>query len=207
MFQKAIHVIKPDKVPEEGTDYVVCDFGFTEGHPLAMGFVRITRDDIWYQWDEIHGIGIQLDEAIAEMKVKLGDRRLAAIIADSARPDLIDYMSSKGLPVIPSPKKQNSIVSGIELMRLRLKPKLQIIGEPKPNYYVSSNCKKTIYEWSHYRYREIKLNRHPSETPEKKMDDMMDALRYLALHFKYGQPKDEKIPDASALKELSPYGV
>jgi len=206
-FKKEIHVIRPDQVPAEGTDYVTLDFGFTEGHPLAMGFIRITRDDIWYQWDEVYGVGIQLDDAIAEMQVKLGDRKLTAIIADSARPDLIDYMAVKGLPVIPSPKKQNSIVSGIDLLRVRLKPKIQIIGEPKPNYYIANNCKKSIYEWTHYRYREIKLNRHPSEVPEKKFDDNLDALRYLALFFKYGQVKDEAIPKTEMQKNFNQYGL
>jgi hypothetical protein len=207
MFNRDIHIVEPDDVPKDGTDYVVLDFGFTEGHPLAIGFVRITRDDVWYQWDEIHGIGIQLEDALTEMKYKLGDRKLTGIIADSARPDLIDYMASKGYPVIPSPKKQNSIVSGIDLLRKRIKPKVQIIGNPKPNYYVASNCKKTIYEWTHYRYKEIKEDRPPSELPEKRHDDMMDALRYLELFFKFGHPKDEKIPESSILKDFNSYGI
>lgn len=207
MFNKQIHVVKPADIPDEGTDYVVLDFGFAEGHPLAIGFVRITRDDIWYQWDEIHGTGIQLEDALAEMRYKLGDRKLTGIIADSARPDLIDYMASKGYPVIPSPKKQNSIVSGIDLLRKRLKPKIQLIGPPKPNYFVSSNCKNTIYEWTHYRYKEIKEDRIPTELPEKKFDDMLDALRYLELFFKFGHPKDDKIPESSMLKEINSYGL
>lgn len=207
MFNKDIHVIKSDKVPEEGTDYVALDFGFTEGHPLAACFIRITRDDVWYQWDEIHGTGIQLEEALAEIKYKMGDRRLTAIIADSARPDLIDYMASKGYPVVPSPKKQNSIVSGIDLLRKRLKPKVQIIGTPKPNYYITSNCKKTIYDWTHYRYKELKADRHPTELPEKKFDDSLDAIRYLELFFKFGHPNDEKVPEATMIKDLNSYGL
>lgn len=206
-FDKQTHVVEPEDVPEEGTDYVVLDFGFAEGHPLAMGFVRITRDDEWYQWDEIHGTGIQLEDALSEMRYKLGNRRLTAIVADSARPDLIDYIASKGYPVVPSPKKQNSILSGIDLLRKRIKPKVQLIGKPKPNYYVASNCKKTIFEWTHYRYKEIKEGRNPAELPEKKHDDMMDALRYLELWFKFGHPQDTKVPEASMLKDLNPYGL
>jgi Terminase RNAseH like domain len=206
-FNREIHVIEPDAVPEQGTDYIVLDFGFAEGHPLAMGFVRITRDDVWYQWDEIHGTGIQLEEALSEMRYKLGNRKLTAIIADSARPDLIDYIASKGYPVVPSPKKQNSILSGIDLLRKRIKPKIQLIGKPEPNYFVASNCKKTIFEWTHYRYKELKENRSPSELPDKKNDDMLDALRYLELFFKFGHPKNDKLPEASMLKDLNGYGL
>lgn len=207
MFNKEIHVIKPEEVPDEGTDYIALDFGFAEGHPMAACFIRITRDDVWYQWDEIHGTGIQLDDAIAEIKVKMGDRQLTGIIADSARPDLIEYMQSKGFPVIPSPKKQNSIVTGIQLLAQRLRPKIQITGTPKPNYYITTNCPKTIYDWQHYSYKEIKANRHPSELPEKRFDDSLDAIRYLALFLKFGNQKSDKLPTASMIKELNPYGL
>lgn len=202
MFNRKIHVIDPDDAPSEGTHYVALDFGFAEGHPLAMCFVTITSDDVWYQWDEIHGTQIQLEEALAEMTYKLGDKRLTAIIADSARPDLIDWMAAQGYPVVPAPKKQNSVLTGIDLMRKRIKPKVQITGEPRPNYYVTRNCKKTIYDWTHYRFKEIKEDRPPSELPEKRYDDSLDALRYLELFFKFGHPKDEKIPDSTMLKEL-----
>lgn len=207
MFEKKIHVVKPEDIPDEGTEYIALDFGFAEGHPMAACFVRITRDDVWYQWDEIHGTGIQIDDLCAEIRIKLGDRQLAGIVADSARPDLIEYMQSKGFPVIPSPKKQNSIVSGIQLLSKRLRPKIQIIGEPKPNYYVSMVCKGTIYDFTHYRYREIKQNRHPQEVPEKKFDDSLDAIRYLELFFKFGVQKNEKAPQSTITKSLNSYGL
>lgn len=207
MFDKKIHVVKPEEIPDEGTEYIALDFGFAEGHPMAACFIRITRDDVWYQWDEIHGTGIQIDDLCAEIRVKMGDRQLTGIVADSARPDLIEYMQNKGFPVIPSPKKQNSIVSGIQLLSKRLRPKIQIIGVPKPNYFVSSICKGTIYDFTHYRYKEVKQNRHPQEIPEKRFDDSLDAIRYLELFFKYGQVSDTKLPNASMTKELNGYGL
>lgn len=207
MFNKDVHKVKPEEVPDEGTDYIALDFGFAEGHPAAACFVRITRDDIWYQWDEIHGTGIQIDDLIAEIRLKMGDRKLTAIIADSARPDLIEYMQGKGLPVIPAPKKQNSVPAGIQLFSRRLRPKIQVIGEPKPNYFVASNCPRTIYDFTHYRYKELKKDRHPMELPEKRYDDSLDALRYLELFFKYGHPKDDKMPQSSIMKEMNSYGL
>lgn len=207
MFNKDIHVVKPEEIPNEGTEYIALDFGFAEGHPMAACFIRITRDDVWYQWDEIHGTGIQIDDLCAEIRIKMGDRQLTGIVADSARPDLIEYMQSKGFPVIPSPKKQNSIVSGIQLLSKRLRPKIQIIGDPKPNYFVSSVCKGTIYDFLHYRYKEVKQNRHPQEVPEKHYDDSLDAIRYLELFFKFGIQKDDKPMKSSMVKELNSYGL
>lgn len=208
MFNKKIHVVKPEEIPDEGTEYIALDFGFAEGHPMAACFIRITRDDVWYQWDEIHGTGIQIDDLCAEIRVKMGDRQLTGIVADSARPDLIEYMQNKGFPVIPSPKKQNSIVSGIHLLSKRLRPKIQIIGPPKPNYYVSMVCKGTIYDFTHYRYKEVKQDRPPQELPDKKFDDALDAIRYLELFFKYGQQdSNKKPPEASMVKDLNSYGL
>jgi hypothetical protein len=129
-YSKKTHHVDARDIPKEGTDYVFLDFGFAEGHPAAACFVRITRDDIWYQWDEIHGTGIHIDDLIADIRRKMGDRVLTAIIADSARPDLIDYMVSKGMPVIPASKTANSVSAGIQLFSRRLRPKIQVMGNP-----------------------------------------------------------------------------
>jgi len=208
MFDKKIHNVKAEDVPFEGANYVALDFGFAEGHPAAAAFIRIDKDDTWYQWDEIHGTGIQIDELIAQIRQKMDGRTLNAIVADSARPDLIDYMQTKGLPVIPAPKKQNSVPAGIQLLSQRLKPKIQIMGPPKPGYYIDvKNCPKTVYDWTHYRYKEVKQDRHPMELPEKRFDDSLDAIRYLALFFRYGQVKDEGLPKTEMEKSFNSYGL
>lgn len=207
-YSRKTHHVDAENIPKEGTDYIFLDFGFAEGHPMAACFVRITKDDIWYQYDEIHGTGIHMDDLIAEIRTKMGERRLTGIIADSARPDLIEYMAGKGMPVIPAPKKQNSVATGIQLFSRRLRPKIQIIGEPKPNFYIDTiNCPKTHYQFTHYRYKEIKQHRNPDENPEKKNDDAMDALRYGELFFKFGVKTDDKMPTASLTKEFNSYGL
>lgn len=208
MFNKDIHVIKPEKIPSGIPTYIALDFGFAEGHPMACNFIDIdAKTDTWYQWDEIHETGMQMDDLMAEIRTRLGEKQLTAIVADSARPDLIEYLQSKGLPVIPAPKKSNSVPSGIQLHSRRLQPKIQIIGEPKPNIYFTPNCKKTIYDYTHYRYKEIKKDRHPMELPEKKFDDSPDANRYLELWLKYGLQGNDKPLKSTALKELGEYGL
>jgi len=208
-YTPSIHHVPADQIPKEGTDYIFLDFGFAEGHPMAACFVRITRDDIWFQWDEIFGTGITVDEDfIAEIRAKMGDRRLTAIIADSARPDLIEYMQSRGMPVIPAPKHQNSVTSGIQLFSRRLRPKIQIFGQPKPNYFIDTvNCPNTHYQFKHYRYKEVKALRNPDENPEKKNDDAMDALRYGELFFKFGHKEEEKPMKSSVVQEFNSYGL
>lgn len=208
-YTKKTHHVDAYKIPEEGTNYIALDFGFAEGHPMAACFVRITRDDIWYQWDEIHGTGIHIDDLIGEIRAKMGDRLLTGIVADSARPDLIEYMAAKGMPMIPAPKTQNSVVAGIQLFSRRLKPKIQVIGEPKPNFYIDTKaCPRTDYDFKHYRYKEYKEGKLQQENPDKRFDDSLDALRYLELFFKFGHPdQSKKKIESSVVKELNGYGL
>lgn len=208
MYAKRTHNISSEDIPSEGTNYIALDFGFGPGHPLAACFIRITRDDMWYQWDEIHGEGLQLDDVIAEIRNKMGGRSLAGIVADSARPDLIDYMASKGMPIIPAPKAQNSVLSGITLMSRRFQPKVQLMGEPRPNYRIDvQNCPGTHYDLTHYRYKETKEGKLQQENPDKKYDDAPDALRYLQLWLKFGVRKDDKLPKNSMLKSMNSFGL
>lgn len=187
-FDRKIHVITPSdkRLPLEPTIYGVWDFGYAEGHPMAFNFVEIDGQGTWFVTDEIHGTGIDMETMIEQIRVKQAGRKLSGIIADSARPDLIELARSKGLNVIPSPKRQGSVQSGITLLSHRIQPKIQLTGMPEPAIYFTENCKKTIYQMENYKWKEPKENRPTSDVPVKKDDDHPDALRYLALYLKYG---------------------
>lgn len=202
-FDRETHVLAQNdkRIPEDGTLYITWDFGWVEGHPTAINFVEIDNQGKWFVTDEIHGIKIDLDDAISMIRTKLGSRRPVALIADSARPDLVELVRQKmtnaeglGFPVFGAPKKQGSISAGIILMNQKIKPKIQLTGLPEPDFYITENCRKTIYQFENYRYREHKKDRPVSDLPVKKDDDHPDGLRYLALYLKYGLPnKDDKI--------------
>lgn len=193
MFDRKIHVISPNdkRIPPDGTLYITWDFGWVEGHPTAVNFVIIDNSGKWFVIDEIHGTRIDLEDIIEMIRVKAGERRITGVIADSARPDLIETAKSKSktLPIFGAPKKQGSIVAGIALLGTLLKPKVQLLGMPEPEVFVTSNCAKTIYQLENYRYREVKKDRPNSDLPIKMDDDHPDGLRYLALYLKYGLVK------------------
>jgi hypothetical protein len=197
-FKRATHVVDPDMVPDQGTDYVIIDFGYAKEHPCAVNFVRVDIEDRWWVYDEIHVTETDMDAIIDMIRLKIGDKRITTIIGDSARPDLIAYMQGKGLPVVPSSKKSGSKVSGIQLLATRMRPRLQLVGQPKPQILFTKNCKYTILDFEQYKYAEPKKDRLPSEEPLKKDDDHPDAIRYLALHLKYASIVDDK-----AVKKMS----
>lgn len=191
-FKRSVHVVKPDQIPDQGTDYVVIDFGYADDHPMAVNFVRVDIEDRWWIYDEIHVIKTELDVVIEDIKRRMADRRITAIIADGHRPDLIAYMQGKGLPVVPGPKGDGSVLAGIDLLRIRLRPRIQLVGEPKPQILFSSVCKYTIIDFEQYKYAEVKKDRPANENPLKKSDDHPDAIRYLALYLKTAASRVDK---------------
>jgi phage terminase large subunit len=194
MFKRAIHVVPPSSVPEEGTDFITIDFGWAQDHPTAVNFIRVDIEDRWWVYDEIHVIETPLEDIIHQIKLKMGDKRISQVIADSARPDLIDVCLQKGLPVIPVNKTGKSVASGIMLLGTRMQPRLQLVGIPKPQIFFTSNCKETILEFEQYKYAEAKKEKRVNEEPIKKYDNHPDGLRYLALHLKYTLGKNDTVP-------------
>lgn len=196
MFDRNTHLITENdkRIPIEGRLYGCWDFGYAEGHPMAFNVVIIDNQGRWFVTEEIHGTGIQMDDMIERIRTRIAGRKLESIIADSARPDLIDYARSKGLPVLPSPKRAGSIASGISLLAQRLQPKPQLMGNAEVEMFFTDNCKRTVYQFENYKYGEVRENRPTRELPLKMDDDHPDAIRYLALYLKYGLVNKKKVP-------------
>lgn len=200
-FDRKTHVISQvdKRIPENGTLYITWDFGWAEGHPTAINFIDIDNQGRFFVIDEIHGYHMSIEDLLGQIKNKLGERKPVGIICDSARPDLIDQVTQKApdilgfiTAIIPAPKRQNSVADGIQLLGAMIKPKIQLSMLPEPDFFVTENCKMTVYQFENYRYREIKEDRPPSDVPMKKDDDHCDGIRYLKLYLKYGLPEKRK---------------
>lgn len=219
MFDRKVHVLNPDGTREDGdreriaipyetgTLFVVWDFGWVEGHPTAVNFILVDNHQRMFIIDEIHGTQIDIDDVIEMIRMKAGGMRITTVIADSARPDLIEIARSKHLPVIGAPKKQGSVPAGIQLMGQKLFPRMQMLSMPEPNMYVTANCKNTIYQLENYRYKENKKDRPASDLPVKMNDDHPDAIRYLLLYLKYGLMKNDKPINAPLPMKTNQYGL
>lgn len=202
-FDRKVHVVKPIDIPEDLTIYIGMDFGY---HTTASLFVGIDKDQNWYVYDEIYGREEILKDIIPRIRDKLADKRLVLIVGDSQAKDAIETMARE-FPIVPVVKRADSIVHGIDLIRTKLKPRIQLVGEPKPTLFISSVCKNFIQEMEAYKYPEDKPERNPSDLPIKENDHGPDALRYLTLHLKYGLQKDDKLPKATTMKQLNQYGL
>lgn len=205
MFDRKIHVIPPSSFPEELTYYAAIDFGW---HTTAFLLLGVDKDQTWYVVDSVYGKEETLEDLIPRIKNVIGDKRVVLIVADSANRDAIEVMQ-KQFPVIGVNKANDSkgYATGIGLVTEKLKPRIQLVGEPKPSLYIGSNNKHFIFEMESYRFPEEKPERNPDDVPVKEDDHGPDAIRYLFLHLKMGLQKDDKPLEFEMQKQSNEYGL
>lgn len=167
-FDRKIHVVKPTEIPEDLTYYGAIDFGW---HTTAFLLWGVDKDQTWYLIDEVYGKEETLEDILPRIKNVIGSKRLVVIVADSANRDAIEIMG-KTYPVVGVNKANDTkgYQLGISLITEKLKPRLQLIGLPKPSMYIGSNCKNFIFELESYRFPEDKPERNPSDVPIKEND-------------------------------------
>lgn len=205
MFDRKIHVINPNDIPQELTYYGAIDFGW---HTTAFLLFGVDKDQTWYLVDSVYGKETVFEDLLPQIKNVIGDKRMVLIVADSANRDAIEVLG-KSYPVVGVNKANDTkgYQLGIALVTEKLKPRMQLIGPPKPSIYYGSNNKEFIFEKESYRFPEDKPERNPSDVPIKENDHGPDAERYLFLHLKHGMVKDDKPLKFAMDKELNSYGL
>ena len=204
-FDRKVHVMKPSEIPLDLTYYGAIDFGW---HTTAFLLWGVDKDQVWYLIDEVYGKEETLEQVIPRIKNAIGDKRLVLMIGDSANRDAIEVMG-KDFPISGVNKANDTkgYALGISLITEKLKPRLQLVGEPKPSMYIGSNCKNFIFEVESYRFPEEKAERNASDIPVKENDHGPDAARYLFLHLKHGMAKEDKIPKTYLAKQENQFGL
>ena len=205
MFDRKVHIIKPADVPMELTYYACIDFGW---HTTAFLLVGVDKDQTWYVIDEMYGKEEELDHLIPRIKNTIGDKRIVLVVGDSANRDAMEVMG-RHFPMVGVNKANDSkgYALGIGQITEKLRPRMQLVGEPKPTLYIGSNCAHFIRELEAYRFPEEKAERNASDVPIKEDDHGPDALRYLFLHLKFGLVKDEKPLEFEMAKQSNEFGL
>lgn len=140
------------------------DFGFTND-PSALEHVIEAHGDLWVD-EEIYSTGLTNPD-IAHRAKGAGVTGDDQIIADCAEPKSIAELRAHGLWVTASPKGQDSIVSGIDILRrYRIHVTRRSMG-------VIGNLRS--YQWGRDR------DGNMTNKPEDRNNHGIDAIRYVAL--------------------------
>ena len=140
------------------------DFGFTND-PSALEKVVLAHGDLWV--DELVYSTNLTNPDIAQRARNEGVTKEQQIIADCAEPKSIRELQAAGLWVTPSPKGQDSIVSGLDILK-RYK-----IHVTRRSLGLLSNLR--AYKWDTDRDGNL------TNKPEDKNNHGIDAIRYVAL--------------------------
>jgi phage terminase large subunit len=141
------------------------DWGFAKDPTVLIRCY--TKGRTLYVDREAYAIGCEIDRTPALFdQLENGQARKWRIIADSARPETISYMSKHGYPrMVPAKKGKGSVEDGVEFLK-----SYDVVVHPQ--------CRHTIDELTTYSY---KVDRQTEEVLPILQDDknhVIDALRY-----------------------------
>jgi len=165
--------VEPFEAPKGSSFYFGADWGYSiDPSVLIRCFISGTTLFIDYEAYEIGCEIVRLPELFA--KVPESDKW--PVVADSARPETINYMNTHGFPLVSgSVKGAKSVEDGVEFIR-----SFDIVVHPR--------CTHTKDEFSLYSFKADQLGR-PTNVIADKHNHLMDAIRY-GVYTKYKNRSD-----------------
>lgn len=152
-----------DDPPDDTRLYYGADWGFSvDPTALARCFIQ---DDTLYISHEAYGIGVELD-AIPELFDTVPGARVWPIKADSARPETISHVRSKGFNISAAPKWPGSVEDGLAVLK----------GFRK--IVIHERCRHAAEEFRLYSYKTDPLTNDVLPIIVDKHNHVIDAIRY-----------------------------
>ncbi len=180
-------IVEPFAAPEDGFAkgddtrfFYGLDWGFAVD-PFA-GVRAFVHDGKIHIDHEAYGFDIGLDELAEYIRGALPGIDSCRAYGDSSRPETIEYLSRRAIPVKACTKKKGSIEDGISY----LQSFRQIVVHPR--------CENTAREFRLYRYLVDRSLEQVVRKPEDKNNHCMDALRY-AFDAEINGKADIVVPD------------
>jgi len=187
-FDTMLHVVPYFKIPDDWT--IVLGLDPHDRTPHAVIFCAINRDQDVFIFDEIHEHCL-IEDLAKKMKEKLKFLKTVGPITMPAYSVIDTSAKTQNMITGRSYKEElglmygffcidahKDVLAGISKVREFLN-----YQNKKPNLYVMEHCRATIRQFRHYIWDDYvhkdKLN--PKETPLKKDDHLLDALRYVLM--------------------------
>lgn len=213
-FSRNTHVVKPFIIPAEWPRFVGADHGYR--NPACFLWCAIDYDGNVYVYKEFYQNEWIIEEIVKGTKE--GGRGIVSVNAkdkiegiwidpstkadrgkDSDFQTYLDFLP-KDWSLIPA---NNEVETGIDRVKqyLKINEKTQ-----KPRLFIFETCEKVIEQLTQYRYEELQPGqenvRNIKESPVKKDDHAVDALRYAIM----SRPEEPKVKDLKERKR-NEYGM
>ena len=152
-----------DKKPDYFKEYIMgIDFGFN--HPTVLTKVYFHERELFVE-NIIHESYLTTTDLINKMN-ELGVDQNVEIMADWARPEIIQEMKLSGYNVHPANKSVKKGIDNVKQFKV----------------YGYSDDKNMITEFENYKWR--KVGDRITDEPVKEYDDISDAIRYATYYIK-----------------------
>ncbi len=208
-FDRAKHVVKPFVIPDEWTKFVGLDHGFR--NPACALWCAMDYDGLIYVYREFYEREWVIKE-IVEGRKDTGEKGLIGLngkekiegiwVDPSTKADrgkesdfttYLEYLPRDWSLLLAN----NEVGTSIDRINQLLKPDTRT---GKPTVYFFDTCENVIEQMAQYRYEELtpgqEMNKNIKETPVKKDDHAVDALRYAIM----SRPEEPKVEDSKAKK-------
>lgn len=164
--------IEEFETPSDATLYFGADWGFAADPTTLVRCFIVGRT--LYVDHEAYAVGCRIEDT-PKLFSEVPGSDVWTIVADSARPETIDYMLRHGFPRMTSATKgQNSVKDGIEWLK-----SFDIVVHPR--------CVHTSDELTYYSWKTDPLTDRVLPILEDKKNHVIDALRYACEARRHGQ--------------------
>ena len=150
------------------------DFGFSQDPFACIQFFEFQGD--LYITNEIYECFLENDDIQVRIEKIMPDAIRSPIYADNSQPNTISQLRNnryhnngrrlQGMDVRPAIKGAGSIIEGIKFI------------QSYNTVFILSKCKKTIYEFGSYKYKENAKTGEIMPEPVDKNNHAIDAIRY-----------------------------
>ena len=202
-FDRAVHVIAREQLPELKTRYRAIDFGFS--NPFVCQWWGLDHDGRLYLYREIYYTQRTVKVHAEQIKAESVGEAIVQTICDHDAEDRAT-LQENGILNIAAKK---SIRQGIDAVTERLKiqedgkPRLFIVEDALVERDLSlrdsglPTC--TLEEFGSYAWAESKVGRNDKEEPTDAYNHSMDCLRYMVMYFDAQVAGAKLIPQVTQL--------
>jgi phage terminase large subunit len=180
-FRLDMHLCDRFEIPDDWPIIAGIDFG--SNHPTAMSVITGV-DDTWFVIEEYKMGGADIETHAGNMLAILAGYfgQVKKVVGDPSAKILITEYGKYGLYI---QKAKNDVHSGINRVKVLLKPRPVMGQGMEPKLFVFNDLIKTVEEFGLYRWADRRRggldNIDGLDHPEKENDHILDALRYAVM--------------------------